>query len=345
LALEIPALRSDRLPGPEWGTTPQMERFSVSAARLLSLIEDLPGASSLADGLRPLAAGGADVEVFLAPDRGALQLLLDGRRVALSGGARDAVLDLLGGSVQGDPAGEAPVLRAGPDLMSDPSILARAATVGAQIEESRAHPDGAAGGLATPAAPGAPSAMTVRQPLSGAAAAPELARALVRAVAQSGLFLEAHAAQWLRGERDLAALQDEWRALAAGSDGAASPEGRADAQLDALQGQALRLAAQAWPGQPFELLIERDRERHPEAANAGDGTGLFQATLRIELPNLGTLQARIRVTQATVGVQIESGLSEALQPELGSLESALSARGLQVAALALAPGTGGADGR
>ncbi len=342
MALEIPALRSDRLPGPEWGTPPQMERFSISAARLLAVLENLTGTASLLDSLRALAAGGAEVEAFLASDRGALQLALDGRRVALTAAARDAVLALLGDSPGSGAPLDALPLRAGADLMSDPSIQARAATVGAQVEEGRAHPDDSTGAGAAPAAP---ATIAVRLPLSNAAAASELVRSLVRAIAQSGLFLESHAAQWLQGARDLASLQDEWRSLAAGGDGP-SPEGRAGAQLDALQGQALRLAAQAWPGQPFELLIERDRERHPEADNAGDDTSLFQATLRLDLPNLGALQARIRVMHATVGVQIESGLSAALLPELSQLESALAARGLQVAAMSLAAeSAGAADGR
>jgi hypothetical protein len=91
------------------------------------------------------------------------------------------------------------------------------------------------------------------------------------------------------------------------------------------------------------LLIERDMERNPQAANLGDASGLFQATLDLELPRLGVLHARVRVMDETVGVRIESGRAAALVPALEALGGALAARGLNVAALELAADAAGAN--
>ena len=98
--------------------------------------------------------------------------------------------------------------------------------------------------------------------------------------------------------------------------------------------ESVRSPRRQWNGQAFRIQIERDRERNREAANVGDATGLFVATLSLRLANLGQLCARIRVVENTVAVQIESHQPAALGAELPQLASALLARGLKLAQLA-----------
>lgn len=80
-------------------------------------------------------------------------------------------------------------------------------------------------------APPPPAALTRGQPLvahpapDGATLAAELAPRLAQAVSQSGLFYEAHQAQWVLGQRPLPDLKAEPQAAFSGSAGAASADG------------------------------------------------------------------------------------------------------------------------
>jgi len=321
-----------------------MGRFQLPAERLLAALSGAPVPISLLSALRGLAEVRASVDLFVAGDRGLVQIVVDGRRLMLTGAARDAVLGLLGQGARsalerGTAAGGAPA--AG---LLDPSTAARIASVGAQVQESRllaALPQAeapVAQAQIVPADAEQP-ATTIPTPLMETPPNGDAAKSLARAIDLSGLFLEAHFAQFLRGERSLRQIEDETRALPVDAQGASAAvsERRSAMQLDALQRQTVSLVGQAWTGQPFRIEIEADRERNREAANSGDATGLFVATLTMRLPNLGRVQARIRVMQSTVGVQIESERPTALAAELPHLASALSARGLSLAQLTAAP--------
>ena len=176
-------------------------------------------------------------------------------------------------------------------------------------------------------------------PATSAPDAAQASRSLVRAVETSGLFLEAHVAQWLRGERSLAQVQDEVHRLppVTGGATAAASEDRALRQLDAQQNQLLHLRALAWPGQPMDLQISRHPERRAQADDGSAGAGLYQASLSLHLPRLGTVQARIRLLHDTVGLQLAAEQVERLAPALQTLAAALRARGLSLAAIDLEP--------
>ena len=334
MAIEIPTLLADRLPRPEWGPSAPIDRYQLSADRLLQVLDTMSIPDSVRSALRSAAQTGANVDILLAGDRGSLQILVAGWRTALVGTARDAVLTLLGEGAS-LPSGRAgPAAGALTGTLLDASAAARSASVDAQIQESRALSPGATSELleSTSEQP----AIVITTPLMDAANDKDASSALARAVDSSGLFLEAHFAQMLRGERSLQQVQGEVRRLPvdAQAEGAQGADRRSVMQLDAMQRQAISLIGQAWAGQPFRIQIERDRERNREAANVGDATGLFVATLSMRLANLGQLCARIRVVENTVGVQIESNQPAALGAQLPQLASALSARGLKLAQLA-----------
>ncbi len=364
MAIEIPPISPDRPPVPNWGPGTTSARAIVPAERLLAILgrlaSNLPPAALVA--LRGAAASGGNVEVVLAGDKAPAQILVAGQRIVLTGAARDVLLAL-----GGEPAGTAvqpeairfPGFAAAPDV----AALARAAVVEAQVAGLRAQPPSFSGGAAPDpiagTAPGtdAPTAATVtlRQPLfavvSDGPSADVLAGALARAVEHSGLFLESHLGSWVQGQRSSQQVQAESRALLADAV-AASPadpqawgDQRAASQADAVQRQAFALSGQAWPGQGFRLEIAQDGGRGRAAADPGPVSGVFTATLSMELPNLGTIHAKIRVAASTVGVQMESSNAVALRETLGALASALDARGLAVAQLTVqdaAESSGGA---
>ncbi len=344
MAIEIPGLVTDRLAHPEWGTTPPLERFTLPASRILSALEGASESIALLDGLRAMAAAGKSVEVYLASDRGLAQVLMDGRRVPIGGAAREALLNVLGRSARAaleqnfDPY---PGKYASATVRTDLSELARAATVNALVQESRQFGPGLALSASDPPTAGATTA--IAGPLLRSADASEVAQSLARAIGSSGLFLEAHLAQWLRGERSLQQIQDEVHLLpvAIASGESVACEQRATTQIQALAQQTIFLAAQAWDGQPVRIEIECDRERHHGAANSGDSPGMFQATLRLDLPRIGSMGVCIRVMGNTVAVRIEARDTPAAA-DLTVLESALAGRGLQVAQLSAHGASAGA---
>jgi hypothetical protein len=325
-------LAADRLPQPDWSPPAVPERFRLTAGALLSALESAGTPAAMLESLRGLDAT-TGVDILLAPDRSLVQLLVDGRRVALAGATRDAVLTLLG-----DTAGTAATpARLFAAALPDAFLSARVAAVRAQVQESRAH---VADSLATvedvpPAAP----AIELAAPLMRAGGADALAAALQQAVGSSGLFLEAHLAQWLRGERSLGRIQEEVDALPENTPGtgAAASQGRADAQADALRNQTIRLEVPAWRGQPMLLEIARDPDRRGAAMASVDAPQLFQATLTLHLPHLGPLRARIRVMHDTVGLQIATDNVSRVSADLPGLADSLAARGFNMAALDLTP--------
>lgn len=334
MAIEIPALAPDRLPHPEWPAAAAAGRYVLPAVRVLAVLDGLALPAPLLDGLGRQAADGAPVNLLLSADRALVQVVLDGRRYPLAGAARDAVLTLLGQAAQAPtpaPAGAA--------TRVDAALAARVAVVDAQVQEARAHAGAPLASIedAPAAAPALASAVPA---LSGSAFA--TAAAVAAGVESSGLFLEAHVAQWLRGERSLAQLQDEITQMPATLRLDGTGEQRAQWQLEALQRQIISLRLPAWPGQPLALEIGRDPEHRRDAAGSDAAApGVFQATLRLDLPRLGSLEVRLRLLQETVGVRILSSNGAAVAPALPQLAGALAGRGLHLAAIDLAPAPAG----
>jgi Flagellar hook-length control protein FliK len=98
----------------------------------------------------------------------------------------------------------------------------------------------------------------------------------------------------------------------------------------ALPREALQFSLPAWPQQEAQLEIERE----PGGAQRSDPVAaLFTATLRLELPQLGVVSARLRLLDRRLAVQIESGQTAALADGLPALEAALRAASLEPAAL------------
>ncbi len=143
-----------------------------------------------------------------------------------------------------------------------------------------------------------------------------LARALAEALARSGLFYEAHQAQWANGQRERATLLEEPQGRVTLRDvpgehvKQAAEDGTVDRgslhsvihrdtmdlvrqQLAALETGGLVWHGVAWRGQEIEWSVQRDgpHDRHGDR-NAG---GPWSTRLHLALPHLGTVDAQLSI--------------------------------------------------
>lgn len=219
----------------------------------------------------------------------------------------------------------------------------------------------------------APAPLSRGQPLLAAppstpAATAALAHALGRAASESGVFYEAHLAQWVAGQRPLADLMREPHArLAAppaempappakvGADETAPSAGReapsapaprpipeelrplVQQQLEALAHQRLVWQGELWPRQTLEWEVEWQED-------AGSRGGAEEETpwrtrLALTLPRLGPIDARLLVSAQGIRIALttESHASaNQLRAAAASLAAAFSAAGLALLAFDVA---------
>ena len=97
-------------------------------------------------------------------------------------------------------------------------------------------------------------------------------------------------------------------------------------QLEALATQNYVWHGQVWPGQQVEWEIEDpERDRHGEGDEAGTD---WNTTLRLTLPRLGGVEARLHLTAAGIALRLladEPAAVAALQAAHGRLDEALAA--------------------
>lgn len=205
--------------------------------------------------------------------------------------------------------------------------------------------------------------------VTAGADASTIAAALRDAIATSGLFYESHVAAWAAGEHAAEMLAREPQAMlaerpdlqhprdavrdeaprpdAAATRNAAQAEpGTERAHLATLArdlvGQQLQLASdprltwqgEPWPGQRAEIAVERE----PHEA-CGRGTEpVWRTTVALELPQLGRVQAELRLTGTRVSVALLADDAAACATLLGGsseLAAAMKTSGLTVAAISV----------
>lgn len=199
----------------------------------------------------------------------------------------------------------------------------------------------------------------------------QVARALVRSLATSGLFYESHLQEWVEGQRPLDSLRAEPQqrfvamlmraggapstetaeANAPASSGAtASASAAAPAattatatplpealaalvreQLDALDFRRVHWQGEVWAQQQAELEIAEDdaRRRDGEAASSQRG---WATTLRLQLPHLGEVEARILLDGDSFAVNVRADAESlpALQSGRADFAAALNDAGIRL---------------
>lgn len=203
--------------------------------------------------------------------------------------------------------------------------------------------------------------------------AARLAPALQQAIVESGLFYEAHQAQWVAGRYPTEALTREPQARHAPSlrakdvaasaqlpaaiqpgehpSGAEPAAGRGIAapaldlpaelqplvqqQLDAVATQHIVWLGEIWPGQSLHWEIEAEQEQgsQPETETATQ----WASTLNLTLPQLGEVSAALRLTPAGLGIALSASAAGAgvLQAGVPDLSAALAAAGIQLLSIGI----------
>ncbi len=224
----------------------------------------------------------------------------------------------------------------------------------------------------TPATLAANQPLLAAPPASGAPLVPLLRQAL----GQSGMFYESHQAQWVLNKLDTATLQREPQgrvrpapgtpgaaggaaaSQAAGAERAAAgiPAAAEEAaapratpiperivplvhqQLDALATHHYVWHGQAWPGQDIEWIIEDPQDGGGGEAEAEQS---WDTSLRLTLPRLGGIEARLHLTPAGVALRLrvdDEAARAALDAGGPALASALEAANLQLTGLVVERG-------
>jgi hypothetical protein len=158
----------------------------------------------------------------------------------------------------------------------------------------------------------------------------KLATALRKAVQETGIFYESHLATWLEGQTTLEELRQEPKALLGrqqeDGDALSAPlAALVRRQLDALETRSIDWRGTLWPGQSGEIGIREDG-RNP----ADSGARTWSTRIRMSLPQLGDIDARISLSGNRVRLDMDAPATTAgrLQAGGAQLREALAARGL-----------------
>lgn len=185
----------------------------------------------------------------------------------------------------------------------------------------------------------------------------KLAGKLHESLSQSGLFYEAHQAQWMAGARSTAQLLQEPQNLLTAStktpsgDTAAVTVNTSNApnipaqlqplvqqQLNALETRQVLWQGQVWPNQKMDWEIHEETPRRSAAEY--DSAGAQWATqIRLDLPNLGEVAALLRFNQHGLSITLDAADADT-RALFGSASSQLAAtlaeRGINVFSTLLA---------
>jgi hypothetical protein len=222
------------------------------------------------------------------------------------------------------------------------------------------------GAVALPVAAAATAPLMAAPPADGA----QLALALARTLAGSGLFYESHQAGWVAGKLDLTQIRQEPQARltqnapARAADTAAAPAASelpaagaarlqqtgaqqaihphtvplVQQQLAALDAGKVMMQLEIWPKQWMQWEIEEHQSETGRDADA-DQPQSWNTQLRLQLPQLGELKAALSLAGDGVRIRIEAasaGSAALLREHSTSLQSALAAAGVPPAAIAIA---------
>lgn len=169
----------------------------------------------------------------------------------------------------------------------------------------------------------------------------QLAQKLHFALSQSGLFYESHQAQWIAGSRSTPQLMQEpqnqlsGRAAPADSGSARtgtipeSLQGIVQQQLNALENRQVMWQGLVWPDQEMRWVVGEEPGRQPDAE--ADKTWFTE--LHLDLPVLGGLHARIRLTGEAVAFEVDgtdAAATQKLSAASEQLAAAMNAHGVTV---------------
>lgn len=172
----------------------------------------------------------------------------------------------------------------------------------------------------------------------------QLATHLQQAISSSGLFYEAHVAQWAAGKLPLSELMREpqaQNAVPANMVDSAIPVEQQTVisqiihlQLDTLEQQRLLWQGKLLPDLPMEWEIRREpRQERNEETDSN-----WQSTVRFELPQLGTVAATINMRSGQLQLLLRTNIPEtvnSLQQHAAELTESLQQAGSPLASFSV----------
>ncbi|MDZ7654055.1 MAG: hypothetical protein U5L03_16650 [Burkholderiaceae bacterium] len=312
------------------------DRVNVNVRLLLPLLQSTTAGLSteLSRDLRAALAGRDAVRLVLplAASPGAVPARLEvgTRQFALPVGLRDALLATLGSAGREAASSAAPAAMPPTPAAATAADSARAWAVAAQTTAAAAVVVSGTGlsrlvhrTRDDRPAPTVQFNQPLLEPVGQVRAVQAAAERLRHNVERSGLFFEAHVAQWAQGARDTAEMRAEaLRLLPAAAESAAQ---RVAAQVAVLQDAVLSLLGPVWPGQSAALVVEREAPAGAEAT----GEPVFSARLALALPALGAVQIHLRLAGHAVTAAVSAPRTEPFAAGLADLAAQLRAHGLE----------------
>jgi hypothetical protein len=160
----------------------------------------------------------------------------------------------------------------------------------------------------------------------------EISQGLRDRLARSGLFYESHVAEWATGSRSLDCLSGEPQqrltantsARITGVLDAAAPETElarlVDAQLGLLEQQRIVWRGDLWAGQPVQWEVEKhgwQQDSENTSSDISEPAGTWTTAIRLELPALGEVSARLRVKADRLQIEIQTADSHSRKKLMG----------------------------
>lgn len=340
--------------------------LGTTARTILALLAQFPEAAPAVQGRAPLWSGnGADGQ---APGQSAGQAAGQPAAGAGQAGAGNPAAGQPGAAAQ-TGAGQTAANPA-----ANPATPATAASLAAGDPATAAKPAQSAGQAAAHAARAADAA--THASLAGAGpSARALGQALRQALQTSGLFYESHLTDMVFGRTNPSTLRNEPQAnltkdtaaqnaatsraraeapASRAGGGADAPSGTGSSatpapgtpvsgihqdltvmvrqQLDVLANQSLTWQGEAWPGAPMEWEVERD----PYGGDPDSATPTWATRLKLDLPRLGLVDARLNLAGDQIVLQLVAPLSATeINDSSDQLRSRLLAAGLTLSNLAV----------
>lgn len=333
--------------------------LGTTARTILALLAQFPEAAPAVQGRAPLwnANGGAAEQ---APAQAGSQPAPANGQAAQPGQAAQ--------TLPGAPQTGAAANAAAPSAPPSAATAGADAAAGTKAGRPAGHADTAATRGADAAAHAALAA--------GGPSARLLGQALRQALQTSGLFYESHLTDMVFGRTNPDALQKEPQAnltkdpaqqnamlarnradapaanRAAGGGDAATGTGTSTSpapgtpvagihqdltvlvrqQLDVLANQSLTWQGEAWPGTPMEWEVERD----PYGGDPDSATPTWATRLKLDLPRLGLVDARLNLAGDQIVLQLVAPLAAGeINDASDQLRSRLLAAGLTLSNLAV----------
>ncbi|MGG7054441.1 flagellar hook-length control protein FliK [Nitrosomonas sp. ANs5] len=173
----------------------------------------------------------------------------------------------------------------------------------------------------------------------------QLPQPLQQAVTQSGLFYEAHLANWIGGKTSLQQIRQEPQGrlaplVTAGEAAGSSPVASqtlplVQHQLQVLETGLIQWRGEIWPNQTMEWDIAEHPPEH--AANEpADSASRWQTRVHFQLPKLGAITALLTIDRQGVQIKLDTGAPAAaayLDQARAALATAMQAAGLSVQTL------------